>query len=118
MAGRQIVEDTYDQINVEEDPRFFSDDKKDLSECFSQSQLQENFPDLVNPSVKGKLPVFVPTDSEDHFPVVKNVWKSNSNRLQDKQLLELSDSGRCLSMHQPWASLLTCGIKKDEGRSW
>ena len=24
----------------------------------------------------------------------------------------------CLSMHQPWASLLVCGIKLHEGRSW
>lgn len=24
----------------------------------------------------------------------------------------------CLTMHQPWASLLVCGIKRIEGRSW
>eukprot|EP01084_Bolivina_argentea_P319380 553963_1 len=29
-----------------------------------------------------------------------------------------SDKGVCLSMHQPWASLLVLGIKKVEGRSW
>merc|ERR1711879_464121 len=28
------------------------------------------------------------------------------------------DTGRCLSMWQPWASLLVAGIKKVEGRSW
>eukprot|EP01001_Neometanema_parovale_P010447 NODE_667_length_2204_cov_91.204229_g637_i0.p1 GENE.NODE_667_length_2204_cov_91.204229_g637_i0~~NODE_667_length_2204_cov_91.204229_g637_i0.p1 ORF type:complete len:625 (+),score=154.81 NODE_667_length_2204_cov_91.204229_g637_i0:178-2052(+) len=28
------------------------------------------------------------------------------------------DKGYCLSMHQPWASLLVHGIKKHEGRSW
>jgi len=28
------------------------------------------------------------------------------------------DSGACLSMHQPWASLLVYGIKRIEGRSW
>lgn len=28
------------------------------------------------------------------------------------------DRGMCLSMHQPWASLLVHGIKKHEGRSW
>ncbi len=27
-------------------------------------------------------------------------------RLQDKELQEMSDGGWCLSMHQPWASLL------------
>merc|ERR1712228_755882 len=29
-----------------------------------------------------------------------------------------SDDGVCLSMHQPWASLLVLGIKQVEGRSW
>lgn len=33
-------------------------------------------------------------------------------RLQDKELQEISDGGWCLSMHQPWASLLVRGIKK------
>uniref|UniRef100_A0A8C7ZZJ6 Activating signal cointegrator 1 n=1 Tax=Oryzias sinensis TaxID=183150 RepID=A0A8C7ZZJ6_9TELE len=39
-------------------------------------------------------------------------------RLQDKELQEISDGGWCLSMHQPWASLLVKGIKKVEGRTW
>ena len=28
------------------------------------------------------------------------------------------DEGWCLSMHQPWASLLVAGIKRTEGRGW
>lgn len=40
------------------------------------------------------------------------------NRVQDKELLEVSDMKKCMSMHQPWASLLIAGIKKHEGRSW
>lgn len=32
-------------------------------------------------------------------------------RLQDRELQEMSDEGMCLSMHQPWASLLVKGIK-------
>lgn len=40
------------------------------------------------------------------------------SRVQDKELLEISDLRNCLSMHQPWASLLVCGLKKHEGRSW
>ncbi|KAA0202439.1 hypothetical protein HAZT_HAZT001402 [Hyalella azteca] len=40
------------------------------------------------------------------------------DRLQDSELQEMSDQGKCLSMHQPWASLLIAGIKKHEGRSW
>lgn len=34
------------------------------------------------------------------------------NRVQDKELLEMQDMRQCLSMHQPWASLLVAGIKK------
>eukprot|EP01059_Diplonema_ambulator_P012178 TRINITY_DN22404_c0_g1_i1.p2 TRINITY_DN22404_c0_g1~~TRINITY_DN22404_c0_g1_i1.p2 ORF type:complete len:301 (+),score=110.80 TRINITY_DN22404_c0_g1_i1:1455-2357(+) len=30
----------------------------------------------------------------------------------------VKESTMCLSMHQPWASLLVCGIKKHEGRTW
>ncbi|XP_031633586.1 activating signal cointegrator 1 [Contarinia nasturtii] len=40
------------------------------------------------------------------------------NRVQDKELLEVSDMKKCMSIHQPWASLLVAGIKKHEGRSW
>ena len=32
-------------------------------------------------------------------------------RIQDSNLQELKDEGMCLSMHQPWASLLVAGIK-------
>lgn len=28
------------------------------------------------------------------------------------------DRGVCLSMHQPWASLLVYGLKRIEGRGW
>lgn len=33
-------------------------------------------------------------------------------RLQDKALQEMRDDGVCLSMHQPWATLLIAGIKR------
>lgn len=32
-------------------------------------------------------------------------------RVQDKELMQMTDDGMCLSMHQPWASLLVRGIK-------
>jgi len=31
---------------------------------------------------------------------------------------EQDDIGMCLSMHQPWASLLVHGFKRFEGREW
>ncbi|KAL1138591.1 hypothetical protein AAG570_008654 [Ranatra chinensis] len=45
-------------------------------------------------------------------------WHNFMGRVQDRQLMEMTDAGMCLSMHQPWASLLIYGIKIHEGRSW
>lgn len=39
-------------------------------------------------------------------------------RVQDTDLALTADHGMCLSMHQPWASLLVAGIKTVEGRGW
>ncbi|CAF0978379.1 unnamed protein product [Brachionus calyciflorus] len=39
-------------------------------------------------------------------------------RLQNPELQTMKDDGMCLTMHQPWASLLVSGIKKHEGRTW
>ncbi|RWR99332.1 activating signal cointegrator 1-like isoform X1, partial [Dinothrombium tinctorium] len=39
-------------------------------------------------------------------------------RVQDSNLMELSDEGICLSIQQPWASLLMHSIKLHEGRNW
>lgn len=38
--------------------------------------------------------------------------KKNSYRIQNSELQEMKDEGMCLTMHQPWASLLVAGIKK------
>ncbi|KAF4525539.1 hypothetical protein B566_EDAN015847 [Ephemera danica] len=51
------------------------------------------------------------TDQFDREPLLKS-------RIQDRELQEMSDRGMCLSMHQPWASLLVAGLKRHEGRSW
>lgn len=40
-----------------------------------------------------------------------NISSNIRNIIQDKEYLEMSDSGLCLSMHQPYASLLVAGIK-------
>lgn len=34
------------------------------------------------------------------------------SKVQDKEFLEIADMRNCMSMHQPWASLLIAGIKK------
>jgi len=42
---------------------------------------------------------------------VENCAWSTEGRIQDKEYLEMFDQGLCLSMHQPYASLLVAGIK-------
>lgn len=39
-------------------------------------------------------------------------------RTANSDFMETVDKGLCLSMHQPWASLLVAGIKVHEGRTW
>ncbi|XP_019866589.1 activating signal cointegrator 1 [Aethina tumida] len=39
-------------------------------------------------------------------------------RVFDEDLMANTDHGLCLSMHQPYASLLVAGVKQHEGRTW
>ncbi|KAM8877780.1 activating signal cointegrator 1 [Synchiropus picturatus] len=83
---------------------------------------------LVNPNIMTKAPQWVDVGGNENYkrntenmkPVVKDRREEErcKLRLQDKELQEMSDGGWCLSMHQPWASLLVRGIKRVEGRTW
>lgn len=57
---------------------------------------------------------FVPNDwGESTQPTSRSEdSKKKSLRIQDKELKEMVDEAMCLSMHQPWASLLVAGIKR------
>ncbi|XP_052860684.1 activating signal cointegrator 1 isoform X2 [Anopheles cruzii] len=75
----------------------------------------------MRPCVMGITPTFVDTN----YPtlVKAEVFKQHDfnevyNRVQDKEFLEMSDFRYCLSLHQPWASMLAAGIKRHEGRTW
>ncbi|KAM6308472.1 activating signal cointegrator 1 [Aegotheles albertisi] len=81
---------------------------------------------LVNPRLLQPAPLWVdqtgllPHRKATHSMDTGNEPGSERNRLriQDRELQEISDDGWCLSMHQPWASLLVRGIKRVEGRTW
>ncbi|XP_003378294.1 activating signal cointegrator 1 [Trichinella spiralis] len=77
------------------------------------------------------LPKSVVTNEKiaaEYIPRVKNLNFNNAehvgraveqiSRVQDDYITEIHDSGICLSVHQPFASLLIRGIKRFEGRSW
>ncbi|KAH8399916.1 hypothetical protein KR215_004195 [Drosophila sulfurigaster] len=67
-----------------------------------------------------KAPTYRPNKEQQQWPAVPthDGLERVYNRVQDKELLELQDMRQCLSMHQPWASLLVAGIKRHEGRVW
>ncbi|XP_054278390.1 activating signal cointegrator 1-like [Macrosteles quadrilineatus] len=43
---------------------------------------------------------------------------TSGTKVQDKEFQEMVDLGLCLSLHQPYASLLATGVKEHEGRTW
>ncbi|XP_063268533.1 activating signal cointegrator 1 isoform X1 [Prinia subflava] len=81
---------------------------------------------LVNPRLLQPAPLWV--DQTGLLPQRKTVhsteagsecgWERSRLRIQDRELQEISDDGWCLSLHQPWASLLVRGLKRVEGRTW
>ncbi|NXD12873.1 TRIP4 protein, partial [Nothocercus nigrocapillus] len=81
---------------------------------------------LVNPRLLQSAPLWVDqTGSLPHRkaihaadPGIESASERSRLRIQDRELQEISDDGWCLSMHQPWASLLVRGIKRVEGRTW
>ncbi|KRX98752.1 Activating signal cointegrator 1, partial [Trichinella pseudospiralis] len=63
---------------------------------------------------------YIPRVENLNFNNAEHVGRSVEQipRLQDDYLTEIHDAGICLSVHQPFASLLIRGIKRFEGRSW
>nr|XP_019604254.1 PREDICTED: activating signal cointegrator 1 isoform X1 [Rhinolophus sinicus] len=81
---------------------------------------------LVNPNLYQSPPQWIDqtgaASQKKAFPSAGSELEFNSCRhqlrIQDEEFQEGFDGGWCLSMHQPWASLLVRGIKRVEGRSW
>ncbi|XP_063782427.1 activating signal cointegrator 1 isoform X2 [Pseudophryne corroboree] len=125
FAGRKVVEDGGDLVEYhkrfEEAVQAINSGTvvkplKNSGETGSDSYL-------LNPSLLLAPPMWV--DQVNSGPNRQNAPASttehkerNQLRLQDRELQEMSDQGMCLSMHQPWASLLVAGIKRVEGRTW
>ncbi|GET86136.1 hypothetical protein, conserved [Leishmania tarentolae] len=51
-------------------------------------------------------------------PLVNSSAVALASRFGVTAIMRNTDAGICLSMHQPWASLLVAGIKRHEGRVW
>ncbi|XP_014239981.1 activating signal cointegrator 1 [Cimex lectularius] len=110
FTGRCIVDDDFRTLNKE----------NSILEELSGMMHSMNVKDVPNDNLDPKSteyiePIYLPTSQKE---LIGTCWHASSGRVQDKEVLEMSDLGVCLSMHQPWATLLVAGIKKHEGRSW
>ncbi|XP_043933424.1 activating signal cointegrator 1 [Protopterus annectens] len=125
FAGRKVVEEPSElseyYSKLDETVQMINSGglTKQGKECVSKEQQRE----LVNPSILQPCPVWV-DQLAPGMQRQKGGSKNDLNnersklRIQDRELQEISDDGWCLSMHQPWASLLVKGIKRVEGRTW
>uniref|UniRef100_A0A3Q0KSC9 Activating signal cointegrator 1 n=1 Tax=Schistosoma mansoni TaxID=6183 RepID=A0A3Q0KSC9_SCHMA len=125
-----IKEDTRDEAAV----KLYNPSQEEMDELRESptiSNVNQSFRDsqkTVNSNISEiTLPTFIPqsmdsknyTANNDQNPVVMALNQSTSLlRIQDDESRQLVDEGYCLSLHQPWASLLVRGIKLEEGRTW
>ncbi|KAM9825029.1 activating signal cointegrator 1 isoform X2 [Syngnathus typhle] len=128
FAGRQVL-DEGNNLNeyynrLDETLQAMNTNAAAKSPLCKGQGVHQNLRDLVNPNIRQSAPEWVDVGSRGNK---RNTEKGQSLaqdnkgarlRLQDKELQEMSDGGWCLSMHQPWASLLVRGIKRVEGRTW
>ena len=119
FAGRKVVEeDNVVEYDIQQDTKLLELFKNDAFSVEAEiKRRSEAGSDLVNPDIPRSRPLY---DAEAGGLGVKDVKGAGGGvyRLQDRELQEMSDDGQCLSMHQPWASLLVLGIKVHEGRTW
>ncbi|KAJ6623590.1 Activating signal cointegrator 1 [Pseudolycoriella hygida] len=122
FSGRQVIEEP--QMTAD----FQDEILREIAEsCSINASIKQNITrnkdgvslDEVHPLLEYPAPIFDKSVVSQHLsnpdrPTYDGIY----NRVQDKELLEISDLRSCLSMHQPWASLLVAGIKKHEGRPW
>lgn len=118
FAGREIEEDTiteaYERQVLNEVANTTS---KDSSNWSNRQHSIKITPETCNvdPSLETDRPIYRATaesKAKDKAGSLNDGLERIYNRVQDKELLEMQDMRQCLSMHQPWASLLVVGIKK------
>ncbi|XP_054128926.1 activating signal cointegrator 1 [Melozone crissalis] len=130
FAGRQILEEDSNMAEYHSklDETIAAMSCGALSEPARSpgAEMTPNSGVLVNPRLLQPAPLWVdqtgllPPRKAAHSTEAGGECSSERSRLriQDRELQEISDDGWCLSLHQPWASLLVRGIKRVEGRTW
>ncbi|XP_065498105.1 activating signal cointegrator 1 isoform X4 [Caloenas nicobarica] len=130
FAGRQVLEEdtSMAEYHSKLDETIEAINCGTLSEAAGSPEAKTalNSGVLVNPRLLQPAPLWV--DQTGLLPPRKSLPSLDGGdepglersrlRIQDRELQEISDDGWCLSVHQPWASLLVRGIKRVEGRTW
>ena len=108
------------QLSDQEAEAFIAGNNHDTEAQYHTAENAHlNTDSLAHPNIPF-TPKFTQAVARSHGTRSNDVsGESVSNyRIQDSHLSGLSDNGVCLSMHQPWASLLVSGVKRVEGRTW
>ena len=118
FAGRQVIEEDHKtDYDYNQDTELLEMFKNDAFSVEAEIKRRSEAGDIVNPNISSTRPIYDESSGGVGVKDRKSVGGVVS-RVQDRELLEMSDDGMCLSMHQPWASLLVMGIKIHEGRTW
>ena len=111
FTGREVIED-----NTEDDFNEFSEEQcQDICESMPAGDFDTS---NICPDIEFSRPMYVESNASLSRTTKMAVLSAMRTIIQDKEYLEMSDAGLCLSMHQPHASLLVAGIKMHEGRTW
>lgn len=118
FAGRKVIEDdSVAEYDINSDTKLLELFKNDAFSVEAEIKRRNDEGVIANPNTSRSRPIF-----DEEVGGLGRSGKGRSQggltRIQDKELMEMSDDGVCLSMHQPWASLLVMGIKLHEGRTW
>jgi activating signal cointegrator 1 len=110
FAGRQVIEESSKIDELE---------KRILKEIIDVTESNNQYTSQIDPEMLKHAPIFIEiSDNQGNKKSHSNGFDGVYNRVQDKEFQEMSDLRCCLSMHQPYASLLISGIKRHEGRCW
>ncbi|XP_050540555.1 activating signal cointegrator 1 isoform X2 [Daktulosphaira vitifoliae] len=109
FAGRQVYEKK--ESDNDEDEELMNDGKETYWVNINEQ--------ITNPLMNLDLKFNENCMKKIHRNNINSIYKNEViKRVQDTELMLMTDPGLCMSMHQPYASLLLLNIKRHEGRSW
>lgn len=128
FAGRQVVKEEPQHSNIQSLLQALVKPMMEV-DMNEQACKEVEATHFMDPALDMPPPEYVPSGSlrsarpprllaESSLVVTAADGQVLGSRIQDRALMEMSDDGFALSVHQPYASLIVAGIKKHEGRAW